>query len=288
MMRPWILILIACLGCGNLTAQDSLGVATAGLNTTHATVVGAGKVNLLDTYLSPLEYSGPQLQFLHESLRTMRWAKGRISMQSIWQVDLSYTHNKPDKGRELGGDIGYNIGWHYNFCFGNTAERLPRLRILVGPQLAANAGFLYNTRNGNNPAQAIASLHLAASAALIFRFHLRQQPVVARYQLDLPLVGAKFSPNYGQSYYEIFSLGHTDHNVCLTHPFNAFSNRHLMTLDFPLRHTTLRVGYLCDIRQSHVNGLKYHSYTHAMLLGIVRHLTIHKPRRRQQPSPFVL
>ena len=116
---------------------------------------------------------------------------------------------------------------------------------------------------------------------------LGRQPLIARYQLDLPLVGLKFSPNYGQSYYEIFELGHYDHNICLTHPFNAFSSRHLITLDIPFRHTTLRVGYLCDIRQSHVNELKYHSYSHAFLLGVVRHLTIQKPRRRT-PSGFVL
>ena len=43
--------------------------AQDGRNSTHATVLGIGAVNQLDTYLSPLNYSGPQLQFLHETLR---------------------------------------------------------------------------------------------------------------------------------------------------------------------------------------------------------------------------
>ncbi len=274
-----ILYLVLSISSFPVSAQE-------GRNTSHATLVGIGAVNHLDTYLSPLNYKGPQLQFMHETLRYTRWAQGHISMQSIWQGNIAYTKSPSEKGRNYGGDINYSIGWHYNWTFPSNNEA-PRLRILLGPQLGANAGVLYNTRNSNNPAQALATLHLAASAAVIYRFHLWKQPVAARYQLDVPLMGLKFSPNYGQSYYEIFSLGNTDHNVCFTHPFNAFSSRHLLTLDFPFRQTTLRMGYLCDIRQSHLNELKYHSYTHAFMLGIVRHLTIHKPRRHT-PEGFIL
>ena len=259
--------------------------AQEGRNTTHATVLGIGAVNQLDTYLSPLNYSGPQLQFLHETLRYTGWAKGRFTMQTLWQANLSYTKSKAARGGNYGGDVSYTIGWHYNWQ--KTFSERSKLRFLLGPQLNANLGVLYNTRNSNNPAQAIATTHLAASGAIIWDVQLGKQPLIARYQLDLPLMGLKFSPNYGQSYYEIFELGQYDHNICFTHPFNAFSSRHLLTLDFPFRQTTLRVGYLCDIRQSHVNELKYHSYTHAFLLGVVRHLTIRKPRRHT-PSGFVL
>ncbi|MBR4758471.1 MAG: DUF3316 domain-containing protein, partial [Bacteroidaceae bacterium] len=36
-------------------------------STTHATLFGIGRVNHLDTYLSPMEYRGPQLSYLHET-----------------------------------------------------------------------------------------------------------------------------------------------------------------------------------------------------------------------------
>lgn len=281
-MRPavvfYILYFIFLAASFQASAQE-------GRNSTHATVLGIGAVNQLDTYLSPLNYSGPQLQFLHETLRYTDWAKGHITMQTLWQANVSYTKSRAARGRNYGGDVSYIIGWHYNWQ--KTFSERSKLRFLVGPQLNANAGVLYNTRNSNNPAQALATTHLAASGAVIWDVQLGRQPLIARYQLDLPLIGLKFSPNYGQSYYEIFELGHYDHNICLTHPFNAFSSRHLVTLDIPFRQSTLRVGYLCDIRQSHVNELKYHSYSHAFLLGVVRHLTIQKPRRRT-PSGFVL
>ena len=87
-----------------------------------------------------------------------------------------------------------------------------------------------------------------------------------------------FSPAFGQSYYELFTLGNRDHNVCLTTPFNAPSFRNQLTVDLPLRRCTLRFGYLADIRQSHVNDIRHHTFSHAFLIGWVRHLCIERPR----------
>lgn len=247
----------------------------AGRVRVHATSVGIGRVHQLDTYLSPQTYSGPQLQLMHETLRATSWGGGHVSLQMLWQADFASSENRASNARYLGGDLGYSFGWHYHWQPANA------WRIMVGPQVGAYAGMLYNTRNGNNPAQAHVGLHLAASMAVVYSFHLWHQPLAVRYQLDVPLVGMKFSPNYGQSYYEIFSLGNYDHNLCATHLFNAFSTRHQLSIDVPLRRNTLRVGYLYDLRQSQLNQLNYKSYSHAFMLGVVRQLQIMSPRKHK-------
>lgn len=90
--------------------------------------------------------------------------------------------------------------------------------------------------------------------------------------MNAPLLGLLFSPNYGQSYYEIFTRGDYDHNCVPTTPFNAPTLRQMLTLDIPLKPFTVRVGYLGDYQQAKVNSLKYHVYSHLLTVGFVRNL----------------
>ena len=99
-------------------------------------------------------------------------------------------------------------------------------------------------------------------------------PLKASYEVGIPLMGFMFSPNYGQSYYEIFNRGNYDHNVVFTHPVNAPSLRQMLAIDATFGRTTLRIGYLGDIRQSKVNNIKAHTYTHAFVLGFTRKFSV--------------
>ncbi|MDE7085209.1 MAG: DUF3316 domain-containing protein, partial [Prevotella sp.] len=134
---------------------------------------------------------------------------------------------------------------------------------------------IYNTSNSNNPAQARAALNLMPTGVASYRFSLFGKPFQARYELNLPLCGIRFSPHYGQSYYEIFSRGDNDHNVVATSFVTAPEWRQLITLDAQLsRRITLRVGYLGNMQQARINGLHQHIYTHRFLIGFTRCFTL--------------
>ena len=107
---------------------------------------------------------------------------------------------------------------------------------------------------------------------VIYRFHIGNYPLIARYQANLPVMGGMFSPEYGQSYYEIFSLKNGGKNVLFTSLHNQPSLRQLVTLDFPIRSVNMRFGYLCDIQQAKVNNLKSHIWSHAFMIGFVKKL----------------
>lgn len=238
--------------------------------TEHLWLYGVGHTNVLDTYLSPLEYTGPSLAFIHRTERRARWGGGKVTVQGLYSADMAVLSSPTDDADEWDGNFSAAFGWHYNW------RPVPSLRLAAGAMLEGALGFTYNLRNGNNPAQGRLGMQLMASSIAEYAFRIRRQRFSSRLQVDFPLMGGMFSPNYGQSYYEIFSLGHYDHNVCLTHPFNAPSAHMLLTLQVPLgRRAMISAGYDCNIRQSHVNHLKHHHWSHRFVIGYVRRLSIH-------------
>lgn len=274
--------MVVCLMAGLVSAASAQDVSPIPENrhTTHATLCGVGKSNLYDTYLSPGVYQGVHLNVLHETLRKTHWADGRITTQSIIDGFVASTSNRAETADEYAGKCNYTVSWHYNWLLWN------RLRLMAGGGLHGGVGMMYNARNSNNPVQAQAEVDLDASFMAVCPFWIRKVPFTARYQFSLPLLGGMFSPRYGQSYYELSQTGY-DHNVCFTYPGNAPSMRHFLTIDFPVAGFTFRAGYLCDIRQSAVNGLRSHVWNHSFMIGYVKHFSFVK---RKEPShrPFIL
>lgn len=240
----------------------------------RSTLIGAGKANVFDTYLSPIEYEGPGVRLMHESMRMTRLMDGKVSLQSLLQVNFSYTKNPSKTGKMYAGLVNWNYALHYQFRIDD------RLKILFGPMLDLNGGFIYNVRNSNNPAQAKAYANIDASAMLIYKFKIAGYPMAVRYQANLPLLGAMFSPEYGESYYEMFSLGNDGKHVVFTSLHNNPSLRQMLTLDIPVRRLVMRVGYVCDLQQAKVNSLKTHVYSHDFMVGFVKNIYLLKGKRK--------
>ena len=226
-------------------------------------MLGIGYTNILDTYLSPEKYRGTDVRFISHTRRENDFA--RFVHQLLHEGNIAFADNRSGNANEMAGMYAFAYGVHYNWDLLDG-----RLNLMAGGQADIGVGFIYNTRNGNNPAQARLAVNIAPSAAATYRFRLGNVPLRARYEASVPLLGVMFSPNYGQSYYEIFSRGDYDHNVVPTTVASTPSLRQMLTVDFTLGKTTLRVGYLGDYRQAKVNNLKYHTYSNMFLIGFVR------------------
>lgn len=240
-------------------------------------MAGGGSSRQLDTYLSPLEYKGYGITVLGGRERMTRMAKGRISYFTQLQGVYSSTWNPAKTAQEWGGRLAYDAGWHYNWY------PVKGLNLKAGALIGADAGFLYNARNGNNPVQGRLGVDVSLSAGGSYSFRIHKLPMMVRYQADIPLAGCMFSPQYGQSYYEIWQ-GKSDHNVVFSHPGNAFSHRHLLAMDFIFNRTTMRIGYLGDVRESNVNGIRTNDVSHSFVLGYVRYFRVLKRNERKEDT----
>lgn len=262
-----ILLLIGIFSVISTEAQNDSLQPRGVIDRCH--LYGVGVTNTLDTYLSPENYTGIEVRFMGETTRTTRLGHGRISQYQLSMGNISSMNYRDGNGSEIAGMYTYNIGWHYNWmlCDG-------RLRLQAGGLFDFNIGFIYNTRNSNNPAQGKLYLNIAPSFIASYKFTLWNRPFSVRYLLNIPVAGVMFSPNYGQSYYEIFSEGNYDHNVVPTTFICSPSLRNMLSLDFNIGHNTFRIGYMGDFQQSHVNNLKSHTWSHLLMIGFVKRFKI--------------
>ena len=240
---------------------------TEGKKVTNAQMIGIGGTNILDTYLTQEKYHGTEISYISH---TIRYREGRKWMRVLMhQGSMAKAESRSGDGDEIAGNYSFSYGacrqWD---IIDNT------LRLRAGALAELNAGFLYNTLGSNNPAQARLSLNISPTVAASYQFNWLNTPLQVSYEASAPLVGVMFSPNYGQSYYEIFNRGNYDHNIVPTTFVSTPSLRQLLALDISLHRTTLRIGYLGDFRQAKVNHLKYHSYSNMIVLGIVRNFKI--------------
>jgi hypothetical protein len=235
---------------------------------TSANIIGVGPSNILDTYITQEKFSGIGLTYLY--------IKERAKSEKRWnnviehEIDFSSTKDRSKDNQMLEGN--YNLYWgryrHWQFCG-------DRLQLKAGALVNANLGFLYNMSTSNNPAQARISANIMPAAIATYRFPLFRQQWALRYELNVPLAGVMFSPNYGQSYYEIFSRGNYDHNIVPTTFIAAPTLRQQFTVQYNVStNMALSLGYLGDYQQAKVNNLKSHIYSHRVMIGFVRRFSI--------------
>ena len=234
---------------------------------TSAHLVGIGNSRILDTYITQEKFSGSGLSYLYikEHAKPVKRWNDIIEHE----IDLSTTKDRSGDANMIEGN--YNLYWgryrQWQF-FGD------RLRLQAGGLANANLGFLYDMTGSNNPAQARISVNVMPAAIATYRIPLFRKQFLLRYELNVPLVGVMFSPNYGQSYYEIFNRGNYDHNIVPTTFISAPTFRQMLTLDWQVKEKwSLRVGYLGNYQQAQVNNLKQHIYAHRLMIGFVRYLS---------------
>lgn len=224
----------------------------------NATLFGIGSVNLYDTYLSPLEYKGTSFKLLHERMKQLNWFRGKFTRQQTVQIEFALGENPAKNATEYWFMLDYSWGGHYNLY------QTEKFKFSAGAIWNTSAGVLYNERNSNNPASARLFSNINISAIAFYKW----KSATFRWQIDTPVLGILFSPNYGQSYYEI-SLGNTIGTANFASLHNQRALRNYITVDFPINKISLRVGYLDSHYQTKVNNLQTHTYSNNFVIGLV-------------------
>lgn len=241
---------------------------------------GITLLNNLDTYLNKYNHKGLGVNYSHEAFRDARTGNSRWKYQTLLNTTIGYAIQ--------GSNLQYSALISHSWSGYHPFRVAKGLTLLAGAQIQLECGALYNPAGGNSPVAAKLRTALAASGMAIYHFPVLRSHWTARYQLDIPLIGAMFAPEFGQSYYEIFGLGHAKNVVAFTHPGNNPSWRHILSLDIPMRakhhSTTLRISYIADLYQSRINSINCHIYRHTFSLGFAK--TIFKVKKNNKLNDY--
>lgn len=245
-------------------ADDSIAVRP----TLAMWTVDAGYASIHDTYLTPITYQGWDLALGFEATRAARFAPGRWLWQLQVGVDYNYTENHAGNNQlyKLLGDISFDMQRRWRDVF------TPRLDMSVGPMAQVRAGVIYNPANSNNTVSARAHVNAGIAGMASWRSRLGRMPITLRYQVQLPVVGVFFAPEYDESYYEIY-LGNRRNLAHVGWWGNRLDMTNYLGADLHLGTTILRIGYRGRIEHWNVNNLKVHDVSHALVLGIGANLT---------------
>jgi len=256
MKRSLLLIFVALLLPCSLQGQETTTVESAaevlqpGRFLRSGSTLGFGLITTcFDSYLSPNNYMGIELDFLNEKWRRSA-RRDNLFLQSMYDSSIGLTESGSTSMTFVANEV-YSDAWAWRVA------RLGVVDFYAGPELQTRVGIVYNMRNSNNPANLKLGFHVGGMGMAEVRYRILHIPARTSYQLDFPLVGAVFSPQYTQSYYEIFTLKHYAGTVHFVSPFNGFSLRRILTTDLTIRDSIMRIILENDSYQWHTSTNSY-------------------------------
>ena len=254
--------LVLATSCLYSSAQDSLQVEVLRPSISSFTAE-VGGASILDTYLTPIRYHGVNTRLAYEGLRAMKFSPDRWIMQGVTAVEYANVQNPAGNHtmHSLMIDAKWGMMHRWNDVF------TPRLTLHLGGSPQLRGGVIYNAYNSNNPVSAKIRLSLNLSAMASYHINVGRVPLTLRYQATLPTIGAFFSLDYGEAFYELY-VGNTQGIVNVGWWGNRFDMENLLTADLHLGNSVLRLGYRNLIETSWVHNLNTQIFTHGFVIGI--------------------
>lgn len=266
MNKLLILLLLAtaafCPAYGRNTAGtgsdvDSLSVSRP---ITQIYMLEGGGSSALDTYLSPLRYHGFNLALAGTWSKALPWMHDSWLMRFDMRLAFQRLLNPAHTALELGFDFRFSWEAAWRHTFAN------RLSLTAGASADIGAGVLYLPRNSNNPASAKADLGISLAASLAYPFRIGRLNVLVSDHVSLPTLSVFFSPEYGETYYEIYLGNHKGLAHCGWWG-NHFGIDNMLTFDLDIGPSALRLGYRYDLRSSWICHINTQLQSHSFIIG---------------------
>ncbi len=258
--RLFISILLVSLGIHHSHAQQNDASTICPLF--MAGEVEIGRVDLIDTYLSPWSYGGWNAGI---NIELMKAFKGN-DKHWLWQQLIGGNYGQ-SRMNSTGAGLAASGGGRYSFAImHHSRTAIKGLHLYYGGNIGISADAIYNYHGGNNPATVKADCSLALTGMIVYNVSWGRQPFTIRYQPTLPVIGLFSQPEYAQSYYEVW-LGNYDNFIHCGTWGNRFDMDNRLTIDIHFSNWALRLGYHNRISTTYTNNNRYQIVTNNFTIG---------------------
>ncbi len=247
---------------------------------TSVYAVEMGSHDVLATYLSPLHYKGTRYGVSGEWSKAMPFSPEHAVMQFDGAAHFSRMLNPAQTASMVGLTADFNWGMSWR-------TRLPYdIQVTAGGAVGIYGGAYWLLRNGNNPVEAIANVSLSLRASVSRPFRIGRLPVLLRDEVRLPSASLFFSPEYGETYYEIY-LG--NHKGLLHGGWwgNNFRIDNLLSATLDFGRTAMTVGYRFEAYTQWACQLNTRLTSHSFVIGVIPGGIGLKKRPNRIPSEVV-
>lgn len=235
--------------------------------------IGAGSTYIYDDYLSPISYKGFSLRVSTESFKPF----GKFSNQDDckWYDQYSMHILPTFIVTRSGSDL-----YHLQADFKNTTFyrffKSPEWSLYTGGFIALRGGGRLVRQTRNNPGSADMMIDIGVSFMAGYHFNLWGKTMNARYLGNLALAGLAFTPEYAQTYYEVFYLGNYGNTLKFTSPYNKQQWMQQVSLDIPLsgKKSSLRLSYWNEGRLSFMNNINTRVLSDQFTVGYIRYFKV--------------
>ena len=220
-----------------------LMTAQEGVEHDNILEVKVGTGYQLDTYLSPMGYSGRQYGIGNEWWQPFRedTRLGKTGRLAHWahvgRLDIFFIDYINSGRSNIYWGIQTAGGWGAFYEWRWIDERL---RVHLGPYLEASFTVREQANNVNKIVSFDVAIDAMAMGGVSWSFYGKKTSYRLNYLIRTNLIGFDFLPEYWQSYYEIYE-GVSGQPRC-SGPWNHNTVKHELALDMQFPHSTWRVG----------------------------------------------
>ena len=249
----------------NTDPQDNKGNETGLLESRPVTGfynIEIGGTSVLATYLSPLRYTGNKYTASGYWTKAMPFNPQHAVMDFKGSVSYDRLMNPAKTAIMIGlnGSFSWGMAWRKKFA--------KNMQFTVGGALQIAGGAYYLMRNSNNPVQALANGSIDLTGSVSIPFKIGKLPILFSDRVQIPSLGVFFSPQYGETYYEIY-LGNHKGLVHAGWWGNNFRIDNLLSFTLDFGKTSMTIGYSISAYNQWVNYLNTKIITNSFVIGVV-------------------